>query len=138
MAAIGAVDTALWDIKAKAAGMPLYQLLGGRSRDGVLASAHAGGETIEDTLASVAALVERGYKAVRVAVPNFGIQEHMPHSELTDRVFPHAYRFEDGSLHPGEAPGLGVELDEELAARHPYQRAHLPVARRWRSPSAHA
>ncbi|HYH88328.1 MAG TPA: D-mannonate dehydratase ManD [Solirubrobacteraceae bacterium] len=312
MAAIAAVDTALWDIKAKAAGMPLYQLLGGRSRDGVLAYAHASGETIDDTLASVERLLERGYRAVRVqsgvpglegvygavadprayepaaagelqesvwsteeylrhvptllsavrerfgfsvdllhdvhhrltpieaarlgksveehalfwledpvpaerqaayrlirrhtttplavgevfnsiwdceqliseglidyirtavthaggvshvrrifalaelhdvrtgshgatdlspvclaaalhldlAVPNFGIQEHMPHSEQTDAVFPHDYRFEDGYLHPGEGPGLGVELDEELAAKHPYRRAYLPVARR--------
>ena len=65
-----------------------------------------------------------------LAVPNFGIQEHMPHSEQTDAVFPHDYRFEDGYLHPGEGPGLGVELDEELAAKHPYRRAYLPVARR--------
>ena len=63
-----------------------------------------------------------------LAIHNFGIQEHMPHSELTDEAFPHAYRFADGMLHPGDEPGLGVSLDEELAARHPYERAYLPVA----------
>ncbi|HET7747149.1 MAG TPA: D-mannonate dehydratase ManD [Vicinamibacteria bacterium] len=65
-----------------------------------------------------------------LSVHNFGIQEYMRHTEETDRVFPHAYRFEDGSMHPGEKPGLGVEIDEELAARHPYKRAYLPVNRR--------
>ena len=65
-----------------------------------------------------------------LSVHNFGIQEHMPHNEETDRVFPHHYRLEDGHMHPGDAPGLGVDLDEELAARHPYQRAYLPVARK--------
>ena len=64
-----------------------------------------------------------------LAVHNFGIQEHMPHTSLTDEVFPHGYRFHEGSMHPGDAPGLGVEIDETLAARHPYQRAYLPVAR---------
>jgi mannonate dehydratase len=64
-----------------------------------------------------------------LSVHNFGIQEYMRHSEETDRVFPHAYRFEDGMLHPGEAPGLGVEIDEALAASYPYQRAYLPVIR---------
>ena len=47
MSAIAAVDTALWDLKAKAAGMPLYQLLGGASRDRVLVYAHANGRDIE-------------------------------------------------------------------------------------------
>ena len=62
-------------------------------------------------------------------VPNFGVQEHMPHTELTDAVFPHAYTFERGFMHPGDVPGHGVEIDEALAAKYPYQRAYLPVNR---------
>lgn len=65
-----------------------------------------------------------------LAIHNFGIQEHMPHSALTDEVFPHAYQFEAGYMYPGDAPGLGVEINEELAAEYPYQRAYLPVARK--------
>jgi mannonate dehydratase len=65
-----------------------------------------------------------------LSIHNFGIQEYMPHSDETDRVFPHHYRFADGSLHPGEAPGLGVDIDEAAAARYPYQRAYLPVNRK--------
>ena len=65
-----------------------------------------------------------------LSVHNFGIQEYMRHTEETDRVFPHHYRFESGMMHPGEAPGLGVDLDEALAATYPYQRAYLPVNRK--------
>ena len=64
-----------------------------------------------------------------LAVPNFGIQEYMRHSDETDAVFPHAYSFADGFMHPGEAPGHGVTIDEALAAKYPYQRAYLPVNR---------
>jgi mannonate dehydratase len=64
-----------------------------------------------------------------LSVPNFGIQEYMRHTEETDAVFPHGYSFADGMMHPGDAPGLGVELDEALAAKYPYRRAYLPVNR---------
>jgi mannonate dehydratase len=311
MAAIGAVDTALWDIKAKAAGMPLYQLFGGRSRTGVLVYGHANGADIAETCDEVARYLDMGYLALRAQcgipglhstygvgadkmfyepadadlptentwsteayldhvprlfdrlrerfgfaphflhdvhhrltpneaarlarsledyrlfwledpvpaenqeafrlirnhtvtplavgevfnsiwdcktlleeqlidyiratvthaggithlrriadlaalyhvrtgchgatdlspvsmgaalhvdlwVPNFGIQEYMRHTEETDAVFPHGYFFEKGMLHPGEAPGHGVDIDESLAGRFPYKRAYLPVNR---------
>lgn len=62
-------------------------------------------------------------------VPNFGIQEYMRHSEETDAVFPHDYRFADGHLHCGERPGHGVDIDEALAAKFPYDPRQLPIAR---------
>ena len=64
-----------------------------------------------------------------LSVHNFGIQEYMRHTAETDRVFPHHYRFEEGMMHPGDAPGLGVDIDEALAAQYPYERAYLPVNR---------
>lgn len=64
-----------------------------------------------------------------MSIPNFGLQEYMRHTPETDSVFPHDYAFRDGMLHPGDAPGLGVDLDETLAATHPYRRAYLPVNR---------
>jgi mannonate dehydratase len=65
-----------------------------------------------------------------LSVHNFGVQEYMRHSEATDQVFPHAYGFHEGYLHPGEKPGLGVDIDEALAAKYPYKRAYLPVNRK--------
>jgi mannonate dehydratase len=311
MSAIGAVDTALWDIKGKSLGVPVYQLLGGRSRDAVMVYGHANGADVESTVQAVAKHLDAGYVAVRaqsgvpglsstygvprgampyepaerglpsdhawsserylsfaaslferlrrefgpdvhllhdahhrltpiqaarlgkslepyhlfwledpvpaeaqesfrlirqhtttplavgevlntifdcqqlieeqlidyirtsvvhagglshlvkiahlaelhqvrtgchgatdlspvcmaaalhfgLSVHNFGVQEHMPHAAETDRVFPHQYTFERGFMHPGDAPGLGVEIDETLAAGHPYERAYLPVNR---------
>ncbi len=64
-----------------------------------------------------------------LSVHNFGVQEYMRHTEETDAVFPHAYTFADGMMHPGNAPGLGVDIDEARAARYPYERAYLPINR---------
>jgi len=65
-----------------------------------------------------------------LSVHNFGIQEYMRHTEETDQVFQHAYTFEHGAMHPGDKPGLGVDIDEALAATFPYDPAYLPVCRK--------
>jgi mannonate dehydratase len=64
-----------------------------------------------------------------IAIPNFGIQEYMQHSAATDEVFRPGYTFTDGMLDPGEAPGLGVQYDDDVARAHSYAAAYLPVNR---------
>jgi mannonate dehydratase len=67
---------------------------------------------------------------VDMAVPNFGIQEYMGHVEPADEVFRTNWTLNNGLMHPGDAPGLGVDVDEEAAARFPYDPKSLPVNRR--------
>ena len=59
MAAIGAVDLALWDIKGKELGVPVYQLLGGAVRDGVLTYTHASGWETSQLLESIDEILGR-------------------------------------------------------------------------------
>lgn len=75
MAAIAAIDMALWDIKGKAADMPVYQLLGGKSRVGIRLYAHANGENSTATLDRAEELVDAGFRAVRLqsAVPGLPV-----------------------------------------------------------------
>ena len=64
-----------------------------------------------------------------LAIHNFGIQEYMQHSKATLQVFQTSYSFADGLLHPGDKPGLGVEIDNVAAEAYPYTPAYLPVNR---------
>jgi mannonate dehydratase len=75
MSAVAAVDTALWDIKAKMAGMPLYQLLGGRSRTGVMVYGHANGRDTAETVQEVLRHKEEGYLAIRAQSGVPGLNE---------------------------------------------------------------
>jgi len=135
--AVGEVFNSIWDCK----GLIEQQLI-----DYIRATVvHAGGITHLRRVADLAALyqVRTGCHGATdlspvtmgaalhfdLWVPNFGVQEHMPHTAETDAVFPHAYRFDRGYMHPGDVPGHGVEIDEALAAKYPYQRAYLPVNR---------
>jgi mannonate dehydratase len=94
MSAIAAVDTALWDIKAKVAGLPLYQLLGGKCRDGAMVYCHANGNTIEETLEKARNYMNQGFKAVRLqsGVPGlrttYGISKNQKNYEPADADLP--------------------------------------------------
>lgn len=66
MAAIGAIDMALWDIKGKAAGLPVHSLLGGPTREKVRLYTHLSGSTPEELADQARSLVEEGFTAVRL------------------------------------------------------------------------
>lgn len=135
--AVGEIFNSIWDAKA---------LIEEQLIDYIRATVvHAGGITHLRRIAALADLyqVRTGCHGATdlspvsmaaalhfdVSVPNFGIQEYMRHTAETDAVFPHAYTFADGMMHPGDAPGLGVDIDEALAAEYEYKRAFLPVNR---------
>ncbi|MER3404286.1 MAG: hypothetical protein C4289_03200, partial [Chloroflexota bacterium] len=67
--AISAIDIALWDIQAKARGVPVYQLLGGLVRDQVVCYPHNGGRTVEELVESCLRTKEEGWKFVRWGLP---------------------------------------------------------------------
>jgi mannonate dehydratase len=135
--AIGEVFNSVWDFQ---------QLISEQLIDYVRASAtHFGGVTPLRKVMDFAAQhqIRSGFHGptdvspvglaaqlhVGLAIHNFGIQEYMEHSATTNSVFLQSMTFTDGYLHPGESPGLGVELDEQAAASFGYEPAYLPVNR---------
>ncbi len=71
MTALAGIDLALWDIKGKRAGLPVYSLLGGKTRAGALAYTHCGGQSFPEVEDQFRAALERGFKVIRaqVAIP---------------------------------------------------------------------
>ena len=66
------IDMALWDIKGKQAGMPVYQLLGGPCRSAVPCYAHASGDTLPELEDDIRRYLEEGYPVVRCQLGPYG------------------------------------------------------------------
>ena len=68
MSALSGIDMALWDIKGKVAGLPVYELLGGKMRERLLTYRSAGGTSVEEVENGARALMAEGYKVVKVQI----------------------------------------------------------------------
>ena len=94
MAAIAAIDMALWDIKGKVLNTPVYNLLGGKSRQGVMVYGHANGTDIADTIAQVGKYIDMGYLAIRAqtgvpGLPNsYGVSNDKMYYEPATKGLP--------------------------------------------------
>jgi mannonate dehydratase len=97
MAAVSAIDMALWDIKGKALNTPLYNLIGGKSRQRVMVYCHANGKNTDEAIEKAGKEIEKGFKAVR-------IQSGVPGIE-------HAYGVAKGNI-PYEPAHKGVPAEE--------------------------
>ncbi|MCC7261187.1 MAG: mandelate racemase [Candidatus Latescibacteria bacterium] len=79
--AIAGIDMALWDIKGKEAGMPVYQLLGGACRSAVACYAHAGGNTLDELVEDVQRYIEAGWPVIRCQFGPYGGGGFIPHAQ---------------------------------------------------------
>ncbi len=121
--AISGVDQALWDIKGRQAGMPVYELLGGKCRRGAMIYAHASGREIPETIDQAHKLMSQGIKAVRlqVGVPGMAAygaggaptaNRQSPNAEPHDEVFePEPYVRRTLELFAAARKELGPEIE---------------------------
>lgn len=130
--AISGIDQALWDIKGRQAGMPVYELLGGKCRRAAMIYSHASGREIPETLDQARQLMANGIKAVRlqVGVPGMaaygapGQQKSPDQAALSDAVFdPDMYvrrtiqLFEAGRKELGSEVQLLHDVHERIPPR---------------------
>ena len=141
MTALAGVDLALWDIKGKRAGMPVYQLLGGRTRLGALCYTHASGGDFTEVEDAARRAIERGFKCVRaqVAIPGlegtYGTGARKKSEEVAGRVpqqadLPQTELFEPGPYLrtvPKLFAHLRSALGEEVELLHDVHEKLVPV-----------
>jgi mannonate dehydratase len=138
MTALAGVDLALWDIKGKRAGMPVYSLLGGRTRDGALAYTHCSGRDFAEVEDSARAAMARGFKAIRVQVlvpgmsGTYGVsnQPAERYSSFDMEALPLVERFEPSPylrVIPKLVEHLRVALGDEIELLHDVHERLSPI-----------
>jgi len=105
-AALSAIDIALWDILGKSFGKPVYELLGGKTRDRVKVFEVVRGTTYEEFAASASESVARGYTSLRV-IPFLHDFEKRPSSQVIDEAVSIVAAIRDAV---GSNIDLGVEI----------------------------
>jgi mannonate dehydratase len=128
--ALSGVDQALWDIKGKRAGMPVYQLIGGKVREAVPVYVHASGDTFEAVEEGVRRFMEQGYRYIRcqVGIPGmttYGsrggdvVKAYDPKQERTWEPTPYVRTAPKLFEHLRKALGEDVELLHDVHERIP-------------------
>lgn len=113
--AISGVDQALWDIKGRQAGMPVYQLAGGKCREAVDTYAHADGPEITDTLARAREYVQQGFRNVRVQVGLPGMAGYGAQRGTAATTYKPLH--DKALFEPAVAMRRGIKLLEEARAQ---------------------
>jgi mannonate dehydratase len=125
--AISGMDMALWDIKGKMAGMPVYQLLGGKCREGVSVYRHADGRDVQEVEDHARKFIEEGYRYIRCQMGLYGGQHEIIHKP--EGALPGAYY--DPAAYAQAIPKLFGHLRSTLGAEieliHDIHERLLPI-----------
>ncbi|MSQ08290.1 MAG: galactonate dehydratase [Dehalococcoidia bacterium] len=127
--ALSAIDIALWDIKGKRLGVPIYDLMGGKTRDRVRCYMHVHGDTVEQLVNDAVAKAKQGFTAVRFTPFTTDYYMHKSYSEWADEAVKRVGAVRDAvgssvdvcvEIHRQMNPAESIALGKRLAQFNPF------------------